>query len=94
MTKRAKRSAVPSRTANSKDIGGFKLSELDERIKKLNHEGLSLQQISIALKAEGIKLSKSSVCEHLKEMRLMDGNEIRANFKRFGGIPREKRAMV
>ena len=85
------RSPVPSRTAdaNRNDNGVFRLSQLDQRIKELNHSGLSFQQISDALKVEGMGLSKSSVCEHLKEIRLMAGSEIRANFKKVGGIPRE-----
>ena len=92
MSEPAGRSPVPSRTAdaNRNDNGVFRLSELDQRIKELNHSGLSFQQISEALKVEGMGLSKSSVCEHLKEIRLMAGNEIRANFKKVGGIPREK----
>jgi hypothetical protein len=90
LPKRAKRSPVPSRTADTESDGGFKLSELDERIKELNNQGLSQQQISNALKAAGMGLSKSSVYEHLKEIRLLQGHKILANFKRVGGIPMEE----
>lgn len=47
----------------------FELSEVDSRILELNHSGLSNKEISMALKAEGILLSKTSVTRHLSELR-------------------------
>lgn len=55
------------------------LTEVDRRILVLNHEGLSMMQISLKLREEGIILSKSSVMRHLSELRQDPDNEVQIN---------------
>jgi hypothetical protein len=62
------------------DIDGLGLSEVDQCILKLNHEGLSIKEISISLKTRyGIELSKSAVAYHLAELRQDPDNDVRVN---------------
>ncbi|MGH9995136.1 MAG: hypothetical protein ACRD4J_07865 [Nitrososphaeraceae archaeon] len=62
------------------DIDGLGLSEVDQCILKLNHEGLSIKEISISLKTRyGIELSKSAVAYHLAELRQDPDNDVRIN---------------
>ena len=91
MSDPTERSAGGSRMVPD-EYGEDGLSPRDRRIKQLNHEGYSIGQISKILKSdpEDWGLSASSVCEHLKEMRLDSGNQIRANFQKFGGKPKEE----
>jgi len=61
-------------------LSSFELSPLDQRIKELNHQGLSNKEISIALKTlYNIELSKSSISRRLVEMRQDPNNDIRLN---------------
>jgi hypothetical protein len=55
------------------------LTEVDRRILVLNHEGLSMKQISLKLREERITLSKSSVMRHLSELRQDPDNEVQIN---------------
>ena len=55
------------------------LTEVDRRILVLNHENLSMKQISLKLREEGIILSKSSVTRHLSELRQDPDNEVQIN---------------
>jgi hypothetical protein len=55
------------------------LSEVDQRILRLNHEGLSMKQISLKLREEGIILSKSSVIRHISELRQDPDNDVQVN---------------
>ncbi|MGE5661141.1 MAG: hypothetical protein ACM3X1_02730 [Ignavibacteriales bacterium] len=55
------------------------LTEIDRRILVLNHENLSMKQISLKLREEGIILSKSSVMRHLSELRQDPDNEVQIN---------------
>lgn len=57
------------------------LNERDERILKLNRQGLSAAQISKVLMSEGIELSKRSVLRHLTELRQDPDNNVKVNFK-------------
>lgn len=59
----------------------FELSEVDSRILVLNHSGLSNKEISMALKAEGILLSKTSVTRHLSELRQDPDNDVQVNYE-------------
>ena len=55
------------------------LTEVDRRILVLNHENLSMKQISLKLREEGIILSKSSVTRHLSELRQDPDNDVQIN---------------
>jgi hypothetical protein len=66
------------------------LTPKNRRIRQLNHQGYSLGQISKILKDEGMGISKQAINERLKEMRMDPSNKIQMNFKRTGGIPKEK----
>jgi hypothetical protein len=56
------------------------LSEVDQHILELNHEGHSMKQISLLLKERhGIILSKSSVIRHLSELRQDPDNDVQVN---------------
>src|SRR5918992_1360291 len=68
------------RFGDDDDDNGFKLSPQDRRILELNHQGLSAAKISNILKTEGMPLSKTSVGEHLKEMRLDPNNDVQVNY--------------
>lgn len=58
------------------------LSELDQRILELNHEGHSMKQISALLKERyNIQLGKSSVIRHLSELRQDSDNEVQINYE-------------
>jgi intein-encoded DNA endonuclease-like protein len=76
------RPSVTSGTNDTAVMPGFQLSQLDQYIKELNHQGLSLKQISKSLKSlYNIDLGKSAVHRHIVELRQSHENNIRANFK-------------
>jgi hypothetical protein len=60
---------------------GFGLSQRDEIIKQLNHQGLSHRGISKALLDYGIELSETSVRRHLTDLNQDPDNKIQVNFK-------------
>jgi hypothetical protein len=71
------------------ELGGFELSEVDQRILELNHQGYSYGKISKLLKAEGITLSKSGVKRHILELRQDPENMVQTNYKCTSRKPKE-----
>jgi hypothetical protein len=56
------------------------LSEVDQRILELNHEGYSMREISRVLKERyNIQLGRSSVIRHLMELRQDPDNDVQIN---------------
>lgn len=60
----------------------FDLSDLDKHIVELNHERLSMREISRELKARyNITLGRSSVIRHIRELRQDPDNDIQINYE-------------
>jgi hypothetical protein len=87
------RAGVPSDApAPPSPLGGFRLSQRDTIIQKLNHQGLSNRAISRALfTTYGIQLAETSVRRHLAEMYQDPDNDIRLNFEATYRKPREQK---
>ena len=61
------------------------LSEVDQHILELNHEGYSMKEISVLLKERyDIILSKPSVIRHLSELRQDPDNKVQINHEYLG----------
>jgi hypothetical protein len=71
------------------DIYDSTVNDVDQRILQLLECGLSYKKISRQLKSEGIELSPTGVCRHVKELRQDPDNNVRTR-KPYTQKPREQ----